>query len=228
MDRKELPGYSKSAATHMFEEDPYKSVQKILKELDASSMERKGTEPADRVQEERGPQENEQGGSDPLEEGTEIEIDQGNKINKAMLADEEVEAEILSAAKILDATSKFAEKKAGRKGMKKAKRAVEPEEAKIAEEAEFVEEAKEAKGTEEAKGAKGVEEPKGADEAKGAEEAKALQEVIEDAKGAEETPDATPLETGDSIDSATLSQLFLMKSRKRPVGRGLHPRTCKN
>ena len=48
------------------------------------------------------------------------------------------------------------------------------------------------------------------------------------AKGAEETlDDATPLETGDSVDSATLSQLFLMKPKKRPFSRGL-PRTCKN
>ena len=62
------------------------------------------------------------------------------------------------------------------------------------------------------KGAKGMEEAKGAGQAKGAEET---------------LDDATPLETGDSVDSATLSQLFLMKPRKHPVGRGLS-RTCKN
>lgn len=47
------------------------------------------------------------------------------KINKEMLADEEVAVEILSAVEFLDATSKFGEKAAGRKRRKKAKRAVD-------------------------------------------------------------------------------------------------------
>ena len=67
MDRKDIPGYSKSDATHMFQEDPYKPVQEILEELDASTAERKGAEPPkvqERVQKERGPQENQQGACD--------------------------------------------------------------------------------------------------------------------------------------------------------------------
>ena len=100
-------------------------MQEILEELDASTAKRKRDEPAKVL---RGFKR--KGDRRRTNRGQVIRLRKFLKLRltkarRSMLAaDEEVAVDLLSAAaEFLDATSKFAEKKAGRKSRKKAKRA---------------------------------------------------------------------------------------------------------